>query len=191
MISFTDQIKAAVTAREVFEHYGFEINRAGFCRSPFAANDKTPSLKVYDGDRGWHDFSSGKGGDVIDFVCKYFNLSFLDAQKKLNDDFRLGLPLGEKLSPDKRREAERAAKERQKQVQERKQTRERLQNAYNRALDWWVYLDTVKRENAPHGIVGGFCAEYAWAVRKLPIAEYRLTCAEIALYRFEHPEESY
>ena len=190
MISYTDQIKAAVTAREVFEHYGFEINRAGFCRSPFAANDKTPSLKVYDGDRGWHDFSSGKGGDIIDFVREYFNLSFPDAQKKLNDDFCLGLRIGETLSPDKRREAERAARERQRQAQERKQERERLQNAYKHALDWWVYLDTVRMENTPRRESGGFNAEYAWALKKLPIAEYRLSCAEIALYKFEHPEES-
>jgi len=189
MISYTDQIKAAVSAREVFEHYGFEINRAGFCRSPFAANDKTPSLKVYDGDRGWHDFSSGKGGDVISFVQEYFNLSFLDAVKKLNDDFRLGLPIGERLTPDKHREAERAAQERQRQAQERKAERERLQNAYNRALDWWVYLDTVKRENAPQSVTDGFCAEYAWAVKKLPIAEHRLSCAEIALFKFEHRDK--
>lgn len=113
MINYADEIKRAVPARELFEHYGFEINRAGFCHSPFAANDKTPSLKVYDGDRGWHDFSSGKGGDIIDFVREYFNLSFPDAQKKLNDDFRLGLPIGERLTADKQREAERAAQERQ------------------------------------------------------------------------------
>lgn len=190
MISYTDQIKAAVTAREVFEHYGFEINRAGFCRSPFAANDKTPSLKVYDGDRGWHDFSSGKGGDIIDFVREYFNLSFPDAQKKLNEDFRLGLPIGERLTPQKQREAERAARERQREVAERKQARERLQRAYDHALDWWVYLDRLRQENAPLRNDGGFCADYAYALRKLPEAEYRLSCAEIAQYKFDHPEEN-
>ena len=180
MISYTDQIKAAVTAREVFEHYGFEINRAGFCRSPFAANDKTPSLKVYDGDRGWHDFSSGKGGDIIAFVQEYFGLSFPDAQKKINEDFRLGLPIGERLTPDKQREAERAAQERQRKALQEKQTRKRLEAEYNAALDWWVYLDKVMRDNE------AFSADYCYAVRKLPSAEYRLICAEIAQYEFEH-----
>lgn len=183
MISYTDQIKAAITAREVFEHYGFEINRAGFCRSPFAANDKTPSLKVYDGDRGWHDFSSGKGGDVISFVQEYFGLSFPDAQKKINDDFHLGLPIGERLTTDKQREAEQAAQERQRKALEEKHTRKRLEAEYNAALDWWVYLDKVKRENVP------FSAEYAFAVKKLETAEHRLSCAEIALYNFEHRKE--
>lgn len=183
MISYTDQIKAAVTAREVFEHYGFEINRAGFCRSPFAENDKTPSLKVYDGDRGWHDFSSGKGGDVISFVQEYFNLSFQDAVKKLNDDLRLGFPIGERLTPDKQREAERAAQERQRKALQEKQTRKRLEAEYNAALDWWVYLDKVKRDNDP------FSAEWCYAVKKLETANYRLTCAEIELYKFEHRDK--
>ena len=184
MISYTDQIKAAVTAREVFEHYGFEINRAGFCRSPFAANDKTPSLKVYDGDRGWHDFSSGKGGDVISFVQEYFNLSFQDAVKKLNDDLRLGFPIGERLTADKQREAERAAQERQRKALQEKQERRRLEAEYNAALDWWVYLDKVKRDNE------AFSAEWCYAVKKLETANHRLTCAEIALYKFEHRAET-
>lgn len=187
MISYTDQIKAAVTMPEVCAAYGIEVDRKGFCKCPFHA-EKTGSMKVYPD--GFKCFGCGEAGDQIDFVKKYFNLSFPDAQKKLNDDFRLGLPIGERLTADKQREAERAARERQKQVQERKAVRERLQNAYNRALDWWVYLDMVKRENAPQSVTDGFNAEYAWAVKKLPIAEYRLSCSEIALYKFEHSEES-
>lgn len=187
MISYTDQIKAAVTMPEVCAAYGIEVDRKGFCKCPFH-QEKTGSMKIYAD--GYKCFGCGVAGDQIDFVKKYFNLSFPDAQKKLNDDLRLGLPIGEKLSPDKRREAERAARERQKQAHERKAARERLELAYNNALDWWVYLDKVKRENAPQRNDGGFCAEYAWAVKKLPIAEYRLTCAEIALYKFNHPEES-
>lgn len=188
MITYTDQIKAAVTMSDVCAAYGIDLDRKGFCKCPFHA-EKTGSMKIYPD--GFKCFGCGEAGDQIDFVKKYFNLSFPDAQKKLNDDFRLGLPIGEKLSADKRREAERAARERQKQAQERKQTRERLKNAYKHALDWWVYLDTVRMENTPRRESGGFNAEYAWALKKLPIAEYRLSCAEIALYKFEHPEESY
>lgn len=187
MISYTDQIKAAVTMPEVCAAYGIEVDRKGFCKCPFH-QEKTGSMKIYPD--GYKCYGCGAAGDQIAFVQQFFNLSFSDAQKKLNDDFRLGLPIGERLTDDKRREAERAARERQKQVQERKQARERLQNAYNRALDWWVYLDMVKRENAPRGITDGFCAEYAWALKKLPVAEYRLSCAEIALYKFDHSEES-
>ena len=187
MISYTDQIKAAVTMPEVCAAYGIEVDRKGFCRCVFHA-EKTGSMKIYPD--GYKCFGCGEHGDVIDFVRKYFNLSFSDAKKKLNDDLRLGFPIGERLTADKQREAERAAQERQRQAQERKAERERLQNAYNRALDWWVYLDTVRRENAPQGITGGFCAEYAWALKKLPIAEHRLSCAEIALYKFDHPEEN-
>lgn len=189
MTNYADEIKRAVPATELFPFYGFAINRGGFVCCPLHG-EKTASLKVYPGNKGWKCFGCGAGSSVIDFVMQYFNLSFLDAQKKINEDFRLGLPIGERLTPDQRREAERAAKNRQKAAQERQETRKRLQTAYNRALDWWVYLDTVRRENAPRGISDGFCAEYAWAVKKLPVAEYRLSCAEIALYKFNHPENN-
>jgi len=187
MISYTDQIKAAVTMPEVCAAYGIEVDRKGFCKCPFH-QEKTGSMKIYAD--GYKCFGCGVAGDQISFVQQYFDMTFPDAQKKLNEDFRLGLPIGEKLSPDKHREAERAARERQREVQARKRERESLELAYNNALDWWVYLDTVKRENAPQPGDGGFCAEYAWALKKLPVADYRLTCAEIALYKFEHPEES-
>lgn len=187
MISYTDQIKAAVTMPEVCAAYGIEVDRKGFCKCPFH-QEKTGSMKIYPD--GYKCFGCGVAGDQINFVQQYFNLTFPDAQKKLNEDFRVGLPIGDRLTADKRREAERAARERQKQVQERKAERERLQRAYNRALDWWVYLDRLRRENAPRRNDGGFSADYAYSLRKMPEAEYRLSCAEIAQYKFDHPEEN-
>lgn len=130
MVNYADEIKRAVPARELFEHYGFEINRAGFCHSPFAANDKTPSLKVYGGDRGWHDFSSGKGGDIIAFVREYFNLTFMEACKKINDDMRLGLPIGEKLTLAQMREADRKAAQRKRERIEREMAQKRVLTAW-------------------------------------------------------------
>lgn len=180
MISYTDQIKAAVTMPEVCAAYGIDVDRKGFCRCVFHA-EKTGSMKIYKD--GFKCFGCGEAGDQIDFVKKYFNLSFPDAQKKLNDDFRLGLPIGERLTPDKQREAEKAAQERQRKALEEKQERKRLEAEYNSALDWWVYLDKVKRDNE------AFSAEYAFAVKKLETAEHRLSCAEMALYNFDHRKE--
>lgn len=180
MISYTDQIKAAVTMPEVCAAYGIEVDRKGFCRCVFHA-EKTGSMKIYPD--GYKCFGCGEHGDVIDFVQKYFNLSFSDAQKKLNDDLMLGFPIGERLTPDKQREAERAAQERQKKALQEKQERRRLEAEYNAALDWWVYLDKVKRDNE------AFSAEWCYAVKKLETANHRLTCAEIALFKFEHRDK--
>jgi DNA primase len=185
MVNYADEIKRAVPARELFEHYGFEINRAGFCHSPFAANDKTPSLKVYDGDRGWHDFSSGKGGDIIAFVQEYFNLSFMDACKKINADFDLHLPLGEKLTLAQQREADRKAAQRKREQIEREMAQKRVLTAYHAAYDRWVSLDIMKRENAPQSPSEPFNERYAYAVKRIDEAGYELDKATDALRRFE------
>ena len=185
MVNYADEIKRAVPARELFEHYGFEINRAGFCHSPFAANDKTPSLKVYDGDRGWHDFSSGKGGDIIAFVQEYFNLSFMDACKKLNADFNLHLPLGEKLTLAQMREADRKAAQRKREQIEHEMAAKRVLTAYHAALDRWVSLDIMKRENAPKSQSEPFNEEYDYACKHIDTAGYELDRATDALRAFE------
>lgn len=189
-MNYADEIKSRVTARELFQFYGFEINRGGFCKSPFASNDKTPSLKVYDGGRGWHDFSSGKGGDIIDFVREYFNLSFADAQKKINDELRLGLRIGEPLTPAQQIEADRKAAERRRAQHEREMAFQRVLTAYHAALDRWIGLDIMKRENAPKGPSEPFRDEYAYAVKHIDAAGYELDRATDKLRGFEKGESN-
>lgn len=84
------RIKEMLTAREVAAHYGFYPNRNGYICCPFH-NEKTGSLKIYDGHDGWHCFGCHKGGSVIDFVRELDGLSFSEACKKLDRDFNLGL----------------------------------------------------------------------------------------------------
>ena len=91
-MSVYDDVKSLVPVREAAEMYGYSPNRSGFICCPFHG-ERTPSLKLYDGDRGFYCFGCGKGGSVVDFVGELFGLSPLDAVRKLNDDFRLGLPL--------------------------------------------------------------------------------------------------
>lgn len=83
-----DNVKAALTMTEVARAYGSESNRAGFVRCPFHA-DRTPSMKLYQD--SYYCFGCGEHGDVVDFVGRLFQLTPLDALKKLNDDFNLGL----------------------------------------------------------------------------------------------------
>ena len=49
--------------------------------SPFKT-EKTPSFIVSPEKNIWHDFSSGKGGDVISFVMEMEGLSFPEALGK-------------------------------------------------------------------------------------------------------------
>lgn len=91
MNDLAGEIKRALPARDVFEHYGFRPNRSGFIQCPFHQGDRHGSLKVYEGDRGWHCFGCGAGGSVIDFAMRLFDLDFKGACLRLNEDFRLGL----------------------------------------------------------------------------------------------------
>ena len=181
MINYAEEIKRAVPARELFEHYGFEINRAGFCHSPFAANDKTPSLKIYECDRGWHDFSSGKGGDIIAFVQEYFRLSFPDACAKINSDFNLGLPIGKKLSLRQQRDAERAAKERKDKREAERAHYQSLKDDWFKWLKCWDTLDGYIRDLTPKSPDDEINPLYSLAVKNIAYVNYKLDEAEMRL----------
>lgn len=104
------QIKQQVTARQVAEHYGYRVNRAGMMRCPFH-KDRNPSMRI---DQNFICFGCQEKGDVIDFAAKLFNLSKYEAAQKLIADFQLsittetagasepkrGLPVAKKINRD-------------------------------------------------------------------------------------------
>lgn len=106
------EVRQRVSAQEAARFYGFRLNQAEFICCPFHSGDRTPSLKLYPGTRGWHCFGCGRGGSVIDFAAKLFGLSPLGAVRRLSDDFHLGLPLDRRQTPAERREAVQAAQQR-------------------------------------------------------------------------------
>lgn len=140
-MNYTREIKARVPASVLLPFYGLQVDRAGFCRCPFHQGDNTGSLKVYAGDRGWHCFACGAGSSVVDFVMGYFGLSFNDAQRKINDDFGLGLPINKELSAAERADAAAKARQRREQMQARERKKEALQDAVDRALSAFVLMD--------------------------------------------------
>ena len=87
------QAKDPVTMPQAAEMYGYEPNRAGFIRCPFhgGGGERTPSCKLWDDH--FYCFGCKTGGSVIDFTARLFDLSPLDAVRRLNTDFALGLSL--------------------------------------------------------------------------------------------------
>ena len=79
-----DALKARVTVPQAAAHYGVRIGRNGMCRCPFHS-DKTPSMKI--NETYYYCFGCHSTGDVIDFTARLFNLSPLDAARKLALDF--------------------------------------------------------------------------------------------------------
>ena len=111
-------VKDAVTVPDAAMLYGFPPNRAGFIRCPFhgGGNEKTPSCHLKE--RYFKCFACQTGGSVIDFTARLFNLSPLDAVKRLNVDFHVGLsldahaPTPEELEAARKRREVRDAAER-------------------------------------------------------------------------------
>ena len=88
--SAAQTIRDTVTAEQVISLYGYKT-RHGFMLCPFHGDKKTPSLKVYPGNGGWHCFGCGKGGSVIDFVMEHENCSFNMAVVAIDSAMHLGL----------------------------------------------------------------------------------------------------
>ncbi len=92
---YAQNITELVDFREAMQIYGVEVNRAGFAVCPFH-NEKTPSMKIYSDH--FYCFGCGKGGDIISFVSDNFKLGFTETLKKINTDFSLNLPIGERMT---------------------------------------------------------------------------------------------
>lgn len=79
-----DTLKARVTVPQAAAHYGVRIGQNGMCCCPFHS-DKTPSMKI--NETYFYCFGCHSTGDVIDFTARLFNLSPLEAARKLAADF--------------------------------------------------------------------------------------------------------
>lgn len=86
-----DELKNSVDMRSIAAEYGFNSNRHDYICCPFH-NEKTPSMRLYD--QSFYCFGCHIGGDVITFVSKLFELSAIEAAKKINTDFALSLNIG-------------------------------------------------------------------------------------------------
>lgn len=70
-MSIFTEVKEQLRLRDVAEHYGLHINRAGFTNCPFH-QERTASMKLYDDH--FYCFGYHSSGDVITLVEKLFGL---------------------------------------------------------------------------------------------------------------------
>ena len=182
-MDYAEKIKSMVSMPEMMEQYGFRLNKAGFCKCPFHS-ERSASFKAYPGQRGYYCFGCGAHGSVIDFVMLYFGLSFKDALAKINEDFSIGLPIGERISLRQRREMEHRQRERQEERNREQREWERLDGEYWAAFDVWQKYDTNKREYAPKSPSEDFHPLYVEAIKNIDYASYLLDTAEMRLRNY-------
>ena len=80
-------VKESVTVNRAAALYGLPITTTGMTRCPFH-EDHTPSMKL--NEAYYYCFGCGATGDVIDLTARLFDLSCLQAARKLAQDFGLG-----------------------------------------------------------------------------------------------------
>ena len=161
-------IRRMLTAQQVAEFYGFQVGRSGFIKCPFHANDNTASLKLYDGEGGFHCFACGAHGSVIDFVMRLFDLNFRQAVLRINADFHLGLTPSK---PD--RAARSAALEDRREEQRRKDQAEENFRHVASELHYWRDVQEVFQP-VRQGDTVYYHPLYVEAVKRLPYIEYWL-----------------
>ena len=122
---------------------------------------------------------------MIDFVMRYFGLDFKSAISKLNDDFCLGLPIGQRIDRRKQLEMERLAFQRRQKAKQEEAERQKIDDAYWSAFDEWKRLDDNRRNYAPKSPTEPLHPLFVEALKNIDGAEYRLECAEIARYEYE------
>lgn len=176
MNRFAETIKARVTTRALCERVGLKLDRHGGAVCPFH-DDHDASLKVYDNpERGWHCYGCKAGSTVIDFAVRWYGITFKQAIARLNYDFSLGLPLGEKPTESElaRLRAEDEARKREKRA--RKRAFSVAVAEWERAFERWLLLDRWARECVPKSAEMPpntlRLAVWAYAVGELPEAKF-------------------
>lgn len=104
---FILQLKGLCDIVSVFSSY-VDLKSSGKnkkCSCPFHS-EKTPSMVVYEDTQSFYCFGCGVGGDIITFIEKIENLSYIDAVKLLADRVGLVVPtsqLDDKISKQRSR----------------------------------------------------------------------------------------
>jgi hypothetical protein len=126
---------------------------------------------------------------------RYFGLQFMDAVAKINEDFHLGLPIGEEAkrqqSEEARRKAEHAereAEERRRKIEERKRQAHELRTRYDEALDAFTSCDNLLNRCRPISPTTGISDVYAWAAKNIDRLWFELKEVEIAMFEFDQQE---
>lgn len=147
-------------------------------------NDKRPSCSVYDGGKKYKCFSCGAQGDVFSFVMDLYKCGFIDACKRINDDFHLGLRIGGWLDEEEYDNVRKKFLKRQAELKERNEKRNLLEMIYVAAYNRFTFLDIIKEKHKPTTPDEPFTPEYIYACKWIDEAWYEVKEAERNLDAF-------
>lgn len=148
-------IRNSITMRQLAEWHGFQIDRRGFIRCPFHAGgtERTPSLQIFNGYRGFFCRACGEGGDVIRFTELYENLTPKEAVLVLSERFNIPVSENSKVPKEVIEKANKAVKEKQQELSIQEKIRTELKGVA-------TYINALKqliRNSTPYSDVWCYC----------------------------------
>jgi len=169
LTAYAHDVNDMLTMRQVLALYGIEVNAHGYALCPFH-NENTASMKVYE--RKFYCFGCGEHGDVIAFVMKSFGLPFKDALKKLNADFSLNLPIGERMTPRQARQYRRRCTQIERDKAFKRAADQLRKQEYYDLIGEYARLDRAMRELAPKTPDEPLNADFVEACQRLDYVNY-------------------
>lgn len=166
-----DTIKNSVSALDVANTLGLNVDTHGRCSCPFHAG-KDRNLKLFPGNRGYSCFVCHESGDVIRFIRQYYcDMSFKDAISWFNSTFNLGLDIGKKIDPAEQKRAENALKMR-KEAHELSEWKQQMQFKLFLLADQILeILEKQRDEFAPRTPDENWNQLFCNAIRTIPAAK--------------------
>lgn len=180
-MNYASEIKSRVKMPEMVERYGYKIKQNRIPCPLHGGRDANCGVK----ENYIHCFVCGESADQISFVQKLFGLSFPDAIAKINEDFALGLPIGQRVEPRRRLEMGRAAFMRRKQQEAKKNEKEALEAAYWKAFDELQRLELQKQRYQPKSATDEMHPLFIQAVKNIERVKYELGKAQEDIYYYE------
>ena len=177
-----DFIKENLLIADVVKRYGVKVKRGNKALCPLH-NERTPSFTVYPDTNSWNCFGCGVGGSAIDFIMTYYGLDALEAAKKLDADYNLGLFDYKPSQEEMYRQSEQRAQS-QKYKGLAKTFEVYMNKAYIILCDYLRLLEDWKIIYAPKTPEGLDTVNplFVEACHQLDYIEYLLDCLSVADY---------
>ena len=166
--------------RKALSIYGINFDAKGWAICPFH-EEKNKSFMVKPNDVRFHCFGCGAHGDLVDFVSKLYRLNKMAAISKINNDFKLNLPINRKITNKEKNEIEKTEAAIKQRIQKRKNQIENAWREFERIdIKWWL-MRTIINELAPEAPDAPFKPEFVWAINNISQTAYALECAKSEL----------
>lgn len=168
-----EEVKSRLDIADVAEHYGIELNKQNKCCCPFHT-EKTASFQVYPKSQSFYCFGCGVGGDLVNLTQRLLGLqSPLQAAKRLNSDFSLGLNL-KPHKPTATERQEQAVRNQRKTISETWETWK--DNATKSIIKYVKLLEQWQKQYEPKDINEEYNPYFVESCQEIGFTEYLFNC---------------